>query len=435
MVTTFDVVVVGAGIFGSCTAYHCQKLGLQTLLLEQFTLGHSNGSSHGKSRIIRYAHAAPEYVPLVADAYTQIEALEKKRGEKLWNKLGLLWAATGNQVNEISVHLKNLNIEHEVIPGNEISNHYPQLKFDEKWTGLVDPMGGVIYANKCKLGLLWAATGNQVNEISVHLKNLNIEHEVIPGNEISNHYPQLKFDEKWTGLVDPMGGVIYANKWLNAFQKFGNGVLLKKVWLVDLSQFHDLSQLTNCLQTNPRFSLVLQELYALKTEPPIPIGCVLWKLLENLENMFEKDVWLNLQTTCEHTGELITSVVVDIGKFSILAGPPGTRCHSAHIVFPLDNICFINLHNGTDSPDLDGWIVEVLGHHITNPLTPLHACVWVYLNITCHFLDFHGRGTLLSMPIWFFLIYLLMVLVHWFCGKSEFATQKMLIISATSLSL
>ncbi|CAP36074.1 Protein CBG18665, partial [Caenorhabditis briggsae] len=71
-----------------------------------------------------------------------------------------------------------------------------------------------------KLGLLWAATGNQVNEISVHLKNLNIEHEVIPGNEISNHYPQLKFDEKWTGLVDPMGGVIYANKWLNAFQKF-----------------------------------------------------------------------------------------------------------------------------------------------------------------------------------------------------------------------
>ncbi|CAP36075.2 Protein CBG18666 [Caenorhabditis briggsae] len=204
MVTTFDVVVVGA--------VHS---------------GPFKWISHGKSRIIRYAHAAPEYVPLVADAYTQIEALEKKRGEKLWNKLGLLWAATGNQVNEISVHLKNLNIEHEVIPGNEISNHYPQLKFDEKWTGLVDPMGGVIYANKCKLGLLWAATGNQVNEISVHLKNLNIEHEVIPGNEISNHYPQLKFDEKWTGLVDPMG-----------------------VWLVDLSQFHDLSQLTNCLQSN-----------------------------------------------------------------------------------------------------------------------------------------------------------------------------------------
>lgn len=144
----FDVVVVGAGIFGSCTAYHCQKLGLRTLLLEQFNLGHSNGSSHGKSRIIRYAHAAPEYVPLVADAYSQIEELEEKRGEKLWNKLGLLWTATGDQVHTISGHLKKHNIEHTVIPGNQISSHYPQLKFDEKWTGLIDPMGGVIYADK-----------------------------------------------------------------------------------------------------------------------------------------------------------------------------------------------------------------------------------------------------------------------------------------------
>ncbi|PIC14416.1 hypothetical protein B9Z55_026741 [Caenorhabditis nigoni] len=177
----FDVVVVGAGIFGSCTAYHCQKLGLKTLLLEQFNLGHSNGSSHGKSRIIRYAHASPEYVPLVGDAYSQIEEFEKKRGEKLWNKLGLLWTATGNQVNEISGHLKNLNIEHSVIPGNEISNHYPQLKFDEKWTGLIDPMGGVIYANK------W------LNAFQEEFKNL--------GGVIHENEPVLSHTETETGGI------------------------------------------------------------------------------------------------------------------------------------------------------------------------------------------------------------------------------------------
>ncbi|KAK5974738.1 DAO domain-containing protein [Trichostrongylus colubriformis] len=81
---SFDVIVVGAGIFGSCTAYHCQKLGLKTLLLEQYGLGHSNGSSHGLSRIIRYAHTESEYVPLVTEAYRQIEELEKHTGEKLW---------------------------------------------------------------------------------------------------------------------------------------------------------------------------------------------------------------------------------------------------------------------------------------------------------------------------------------------------------------
>ncbi|PIC18760.1 hypothetical protein B9Z55_024542 [Caenorhabditis nigoni] len=144
----YDVVVVGAGIFGSCTAYHCQRLGLRTLLLEQFNLGHTNGSSHGKSRITRYAHTDPEYVPLVGDSYAQIAELEMKRDEKLWNKLGLLWAATGDQVHTISGHLKKHHIEHEVITGSQISERYPQFKFDEKWTGLIDPMGGVIYANK-----------------------------------------------------------------------------------------------------------------------------------------------------------------------------------------------------------------------------------------------------------------------------------------------
>ncbi|CAO4385687.1 unnamed protein product [Caenorhabditis nigoni] len=144
----YDVVVVGAGIFGSCTAYHCQRIGLRTLLLEQFHLGHTNGSSHGKSRITRYAHTDPEYVPLVGDSYAQIAELEKKRNEKLWNKLGLLWAATGDQVHTISGHLKKHHIEHEVITGSQISERYSQFKFDEKWTGLIDPMGGVIYANK-----------------------------------------------------------------------------------------------------------------------------------------------------------------------------------------------------------------------------------------------------------------------------------------------
>ncbi|CAI2357262.1 unnamed protein product [Caenorhabditis sp. 36 PRJEB53466] len=148
MTTDYDVLVVGAGIFGSCTAYNCQKLGLKTLLLEQYELGHSRGSSHGKSRVIRYAHTNPEYVPLVGDSYDQIEELEKKRDEKLWKKLGLLWAATGNQVESISGNLKLHNIDHEMIPGTEIEKRYPQFCFDENWMGLLDPMGGVIYANK-----------------------------------------------------------------------------------------------------------------------------------------------------------------------------------------------------------------------------------------------------------------------------------------------
>ncbi|CAD6196016.1 unnamed protein product [Caenorhabditis auriculariae] len=144
----FDVVVVGAGIFGTCTAYHCQKLGLKTLLLEKYSANHENGSSHGKSRITRYAHTDSAYVPLVDDAYSQIDELEKKRGEQLWKKTGLLWAATGNVVPNISAVLKTHKVDHEVLQGAEIQKRYPQFAFDNEWFGLVDPMGGVILADK-----------------------------------------------------------------------------------------------------------------------------------------------------------------------------------------------------------------------------------------------------------------------------------------------
>ncbi|EFO82318.1 hypothetical protein CRE_00620 [Caenorhabditis remanei] len=148
MSTDYDVVVVGAGIFGSCTAYNCQKLGLKTLLLEQFELGHTNGSSHGKSRITRYAHTEVEYVDLVGDAYEQIFELERVRGEKLWKKTGLLWVSTGDEIAKIHSNLKAKNIEHEVLKGTDVEKRYPQFKLNDEWNALIDPMGGVIYADK-----------------------------------------------------------------------------------------------------------------------------------------------------------------------------------------------------------------------------------------------------------------------------------------------
>ncbi|CAJ0609692.1 unnamed protein product [Cylicocyclus nassatus] len=144
----YDVIVVGAGIFGSCTAYHCQKRGLRTILIEQFNLGHKNGSSHGMSRIIRYAHTEPEYVPLVRDAYQQIAALERKIGESLWKRTGLLWVSKPEEITSISKILHDFNIEHETISGEEVGFRYPQFSFGNNWAALIDPEGGVLYADK-----------------------------------------------------------------------------------------------------------------------------------------------------------------------------------------------------------------------------------------------------------------------------------------------
>ena len=55
---------------------------LQVLGLEQHSIAHDKGSSHGESRIIRLAyHEHPDYVPLLRRAYELWEDLQRKSGQ------------------------------------------------------------------------------------------------------------------------------------------------------------------------------------------------------------------------------------------------------------------------------------------------------------------------------------------------------------------
>jgi glycine/D-amino acid oxidase-like deaminating enzyme len=49
----YDVIVVGLGVYGLSIAYYLAKKDLNILLVDQFQVGHSNGSSHSSSRITR----------------------------------------------------------------------------------------------------------------------------------------------------------------------------------------------------------------------------------------------------------------------------------------------------------------------------------------------------------------------------------------------
>uniref|UniRef100_A0AC35TIJ5 Sarcosine oxidasee (formaldehyde-forming) n=1 Tax=Rhabditophanes sp. KR3021 TaxID=114890 RepID=A0AC35TIJ5_9BILA len=147
----YDCIVLGAGVMGSCAAYNAAKNRKKTLLLEQFSLDHKNGSSHGASRIIRNCHNESNYVKMAHRAFQLWDEMGHLGGETLYTSCGLLWLGDEEGTIKRSNLLKeNNNVQHQILAGKQIRQKFPHLNYDEgNWHAVLDNQGGVIYAEKC----------------------------------------------------------------------------------------------------------------------------------------------------------------------------------------------------------------------------------------------------------------------------------------------
>lgn len=81
----YDVLVIGGGINGLCTAWQLMRRGIKKVaVVEQFAFGHDRGSSHGTTRITRSSYADRRWVKQVQQAHREEwPALEAAAGEPL----------------------------------------------------------------------------------------------------------------------------------------------------------------------------------------------------------------------------------------------------------------------------------------------------------------------------------------------------------------
>jgi len=157
-----DVVVVGAGINGSWTALHLAKQGYKVILIEQFPLPHTRGSSHGQSRGIRKAYPEPFLTHMMEDAYEQWHQLEKETGVHLMKETGLL--VTGKRDDP---YFADTVKSFEVNPGSSYAVHdpkgmsrtFPNLTMESNIWGCYDPAAGVLMADKA-LKTVWSLFQN-----------------------------------------------------------------------------------------------------------------------------------------------------------------------------------------------------------------------------------------------------------------------------------
>ncbi|CAM5164418.1 unnamed protein product [Eretmochelys imbricata] len=146
----YDTIVVGAGIQGSFTAYHLAKRGRDTLLLEQFPLPHSRGSSHGQSRIIRHAYAQEHYTQMMAESYGLWEQLEAEAGAPLYRQTGLLVLAanTNPEFQRFCQTLAQHHIPSELFTAESLRGRFPGIRPYCGEAGVSDHTAGVLYADR-----------------------------------------------------------------------------------------------------------------------------------------------------------------------------------------------------------------------------------------------------------------------------------------------
>jgi monomeric sarcosine oxidase len=148
---TFDAIVLGAGAMGSAAAYYLAKAGQRVLLLEQFEIGHRRGSSHGATRIIRYAYNDPRYVQLARATYPLWFELEQAAGETLYIKTGGL---DFGQPDEPSLRdtiqaMQDSGVVHEVLSADEANRRFPQFRFQAGMIAIYQPDSGLLAAARC----------------------------------------------------------------------------------------------------------------------------------------------------------------------------------------------------------------------------------------------------------------------------------------------
>lgn len=158
---TTEVLVVGLGAMGSCTLAALARRGIKAIGIDRFTPPHTEGSSHGASRIIREAYYEdPIYVPLVRDAYAEWARLAAESGRTLFHQTGGLWYGSpeGALVRGALASARAHDVAHELLDAREIQRRFPAHRLPDGFVGVLETRAGWLDPEQCLTAALEVAT-------------------------------------------------------------------------------------------------------------------------------------------------------------------------------------------------------------------------------------------------------------------------------------
>jgi sarcosine oxidase len=156
--TRVDTVVVGGGAMGAATAWWLARSGRPPLLFEQFEPGHTRGSSHGASRIFRFAYPLPRYVRMATLALPLWRDLEDESGVSLLETTGGVDHGDDLVVQATAEALDGQGVAYEFLTADGATERWPGMRFGGDV--LYQPDAGRCNADATVKALLDTAVGD-----------------------------------------------------------------------------------------------------------------------------------------------------------------------------------------------------------------------------------------------------------------------------------
>ncbi len=148
---SFDVAVIGAGVFGAWIAYSLRRTRRSVVLIDTYGAGHTRASSGGESRVLRMGYGSEKiYTQWAMRSLYLWKQFFSEIGRSLLIKTGILWMGKTEDplIDATTTTLKSLGIPTQILSRNDLELTYPQLGFDSIVRGVYEPDGGVLLARQ-----------------------------------------------------------------------------------------------------------------------------------------------------------------------------------------------------------------------------------------------------------------------------------------------
>jgi glycine/D-amino acid oxidase-like deaminating enzyme len=183
-----ETIVIGAGVFGACTARALQRSGQKVLLVDAWGPAHARASSGGESRLTRGSYGADEvYTRMAWDSLAEWRALSERSELPLFHKAGVLFffpTAEDYVHRTVEVH-RRLKLPTQLLDRREMRRRFPTIDFDGVELGLWEPEFGALMARRAVQTIVaeFVAAGGEYRRAAVEppdrgdgpLKRINLQ--------------------------------------------------------------------------------------------------------------------------------------------------------------------------------------------------------------------------------------------------------------------